>query len=310
MLKPVLSEIAVHFPVRDGVCRPEWSAIARWVESALPEAERSDAWVAAEREWMQRLRDGLGGSYRVAETGHFLILAAASESAIRELGRSFESLRRQIAGCLEGIAAEAGWGKQAVLVFASLDDYYAHIAWHYPDGEHPQSSGVLLTEPDFQHHALPATDWLSYRTVLVHELTHGLLSHLPLPAWMNEAVAMRMEEVICGTPVFQLDRESCARHAAHWNADTIQQFWSGASWRIPGESFELSYGLAQILWRKLEVDLRADRGTIMAFLCDAVPEDAGEAACRRLFGLGLGDLAEDFLGDGSWAPDPAAWRAD
>lgn len=118
---------------------------------------------------------------------------------------------------------------------------------------------------------------------------------------------MRMEQVICGSDIFNLDREIYGNHAAHWNAETIQQFWTGESWKIPGDSFELSYNLAQILWRKIEVDLAAPRPEILQFILAAHFEDGGEAACQAVFDLSLGDLVMDFLGEGAWTPTPNEW---
>ena len=118
---------------------------------------------------------------------------------------------------------------------------------------------------------------------------------------------MRMEQLICGSDVFQLDQEIYDKHATHWNKATIQQFWTGESWGLPGDSFELSYNLAQVLWRKIEVDLSAPREAIVQFSSSANAEDAGEVACQSVFGLSLGDLVMDFLGEGPWTPEPPMW---
>ena len=118
---------------------------------------------------------------------------------------------------------------------------------------------------------------------------------------------MRMEQLICASDIFHLDHEIYNRHAAHWNEGTIQQFWTGESWDLPGDSFELSYNLAQVLWRKIEADLSASRAEILQFILGAHLEDAGEAACHAIFDLSLGDLVMDFLGEGAWAPEPTKW---
>lgn len=193
------------------------------------------------------------------------------------------------------------------MMFASIDDYYGYITYFYPEGNHPMSGGVCLSGEGYLHFALPTTDHLSYRTVVTHELTHGCLGHLPIPTWINEALAMRMEQLICGSHSFQLDQETFEKHSAHWNAETIQQFWSGESWGLPGDSFELSYNLAQILWRKIEADLAASRHVILMFIMSAHFEDAGEAAFHAIFDLSLGDLVRDFLGEGTWTPKPTKW---
>jgi hypothetical protein len=44
-----------------------------------------------------------------------------------------------------------------------------------------------------------------------------------------------------------LDQEAVDRHSRHWTEKTIQTFWAGTSFYIPGESNALSYRLAEIL---------------------------------------------------------------
>jgi hypothetical protein len=238
-----------------------------------------------------------------------MILSEAPMRVIKDACRSYEeSLKRIIAG-LEGVASDEGYGKHVVMMFASIEDYYGYITYFYPEGEHPMSGGVCLSGEGYVHFAFPTTDYSSYRTVLVHELTHGCLGHLPIPTWLNEALAMRMEQVICGSDIFHLDQEIYDKHTAHWNEETIQQFWTGESWELPGDSFELSYNLAQVIWRKIEADLAAPRAEILQFIMGSHLEDAGEAACQSSFALSLGDLVIDFLGEGAWAPEPTKWLA-
>jgi hypothetical protein len=170
------------------------------------------------------------------------------------------------------------------------------------------TGGVCLHRDGYTHFAFPTTNYFSYSSVLVHELTHACLTQRPIPAWLNEAIAMRMEETLCGTRTFLLDRELYGRHVAYWDVDTIQTFWSGESWQIPGDSNELSYNLAQILWRKIENDIGASREAIMKFIATANARDGGEAACRSVFKMNLADLITSFLGKGKWKPAPKRWK--
>lgn len=303
----MLPDLIPHLHIKQGFCHPDWDAISEIIEKSLPEPEWNAAWEAASREWVGRIRSTLGGGYQVYETGNFLILSEAPMRVIRDACKSYEEALKRILTALEGVASDAGYGKHVVLMFASLEDYYGYINYFYPEGEHPMSGGVCLSGEGYVHFAFPTTDYSCYRTVLVHELTHGCLGHLPIPAWLNEALAMRMEQLLCGSDNFQLDQEIYDKHTAHWNENTIQQFWSGESWEISGDSFELSYNLAQVLWRKIEVDLEAPRGAILEFVLNAHADDAGEAACHAIFDLSLCDLVTDFLGEGSWSPEPSQW---
>ena len=302
-----LPDISEHLHIKEGFCHPDWAAIYEIIEKSVPESEWNAAWEAASRSWVERVREKLGGDYQVYETEDFMLLSEAPMRVIKGAGRSCEDSLKRILASLEGVASDDGVGKHVVMIFASLDDYYGYIAYFFPEGESPMSGGVCLSGDGYVHFAFPTTDYSSYRTVLVHELTHGCLGHLPIPAWLNEALAMRMEQVICGSDNFRLDQELYDKHLAYWNAETIQQFWSGESWGIPGDSDQLSYNLAQVLWRKIEADLAATRPEIVRFILDAHFKDGGEAACQGTFDLSLGDLVTDFLGEGEWAPMPNKW---
>lgn len=302
-----LPAITEHLHIKEGFCHPDWAAISEIIENGLPEPEWNSAWEVASRSWVERIREKLGGDYQIYETENFMILSEAPMRIIKDACRSYEDSRKEILASLEGVTSDEGYGKHVVMMFASLDDYYGYITYFYPGGVSPMSGGVCLSGEGYVHFAFPTTDYSSYRTVLVHELTHGCLGHLPIPAWLNEALAMRMEQVICGSNHFHLDQEVYDKHRAHWDEASIQQFWTGESWEIPGDSFELSYNLSQVLWRKIETDLAASRPEIIQFISNATYEDGGEAACHEVFDLSLGDLVMDFLGEGRWAPDPNKW---
>lgn len=302
-----LPEISTLLHEKHGFCHPDWEAIGHLIEEQVPESEWNSAWEAAALAWVGRIRDSLGGGYQLHQTANFLILSAAPPRIVRDACKSFEEARQQILSNLEGVALDEGYGKHVVLMFERIDDYYGYLDYFYPEGDHPMSGGVCLSGEGYVHFAFPTVDYSSYRTVLVHELTHGCLNHLPIPLWLNEALAMRMEQAICETQTFHLDREIHDRHLAYWNEETIQQFWSGISWSIPGDSNELSYNLAQILWKKIEGDLSAPRSALLEFAAIADCQDAGEAALQEVFDVGLVDIVTDFLGEGAWEPDPDCW---
>lgn len=302
-----LPDISEHFHLKEGFCRPDWFTISEIIERNVPESEWNFAWETISRNWVEQIRSQLESNYQLYETTNFIILSEAPMRVIKDACRSFEDSLRRILERLDGVALDDGYGKHVVLMFTSLEDYYCYISYFYPEGEHPMSGGVCLSGDGYVHFAFPTPDYFSYRTVLVHELTHGCLGHIPMPTWLNEALAMRMEQLICASEIFHLDHEIYDKHSDFWNVETIQQFWTGESWAISGDSFELSYNLAQVLWGKIEGDLGASRSAIFKFILDSHREDGGEAACHANFNLSLGDLVTDFLGEGAWAPEPKKW---
>lgn len=304
-----LPDISEYLPIKQGFCHPDWEGISRCIGEEVPESDWNDAWGKAASQWVGYICDKLAGDYQVYETTNFLILSEAPDRVIKDACSFYEASLRRILENFEGVACDEGYGKHVVLMFSSLDDYYSYILYFFPEGDQPMSGGVCLSGEGYVHFAFPATDYSHYRTTLVHELTHGCLGHLPIPSWLNEALAMRMEEVICGSVVFDLDTNILKRHQKHWNSKTIQQFWTGESWELHGVSFELSYNLAQILWKKIEVVFETPKEAMLGFIAAADFKDGGEAACDSFFGFSLGDLVSDFLGEGDWAPKPEEWQS-
>lgn len=302
-----LPELDALMPVVDGFSKPRWDLVLDCVQSAFPENKHADAWEMIEKKWLARLCAELGGKYHCAETENFLIVSESSPRLAKKAAKFFEKALRLILKYLPGVTQDEGYGKQIVLKFTDEDDYHRYTMIYHEDGHHPMSGGMCINEGCL-HYAFPVDpdNPEGYRTVLVHELTHGCVSHLPLPAWLNEAIAMRMEQVICGTQHVMLDRFLLKEHREHWNAETIQQFWSGHSWHLADQGFTLSYSLAQIIWNKIENDMRAPQEMILEFIQKTHYEDAGEMACMEVFDLSLGDFVEDFLGEGDWGPRVAS----
>lgn len=301
-------ELSPHFTTVEGFCRPNWEAIADRITKGYPEEQWQECYEIAARYWVEKLREGLGGSYLVVETRNFLLLSMLPKKDAEELGRFCEKVRETLLTRLEGVAYDWGYGIHVILLFDDGNDYYRYICHFYPEGEHPMSGGIWITAGGYGHCAIPASSEGYLRTSLVHELTHCFCHDRRLPVWLNEAMAMRMEGWICGRNHIRLDRELYRTHCEFWDEETIQQFWSGDLWGLAGEGFELAYVLSAILWRKIEVDLDSADSIMLGFLREAKWEDAGQAAFRKWFDLDLGDLVEDFLGEGQWNPRPEKWR--
>jgi hypothetical protein len=304
-----LGDISSHFPESDGYCHPDWLALYERMKESQDEEHWDNIWTKLARRWLTKLHRNLGGSYQCFETQNFLLVVDASRMVALDIGKFAENALKKIGELL--IPAAQGEGPpHVILAFSSEETYYDYISYFYGDGESPMSSGVYLSGEGYPHFAFPIQKYTSYRATIAHELTHACLSHLRLPLWLNEALAMRMEESMQVAFDSQINEEKIEKHFKFWNAETIQTFWSGESWKLVGDSNELSYSLATILWRKIEVDMEATREEIGTYIEYAKSEDASEGSLRNVFEMGLEDLVADFLGDGDWAPKPGVWKLD
>jgi hypothetical protein len=301
-----LAKVDGAFSFDEGFSRPNWRLISEEIKKTEL-LDANAAWDEAVRQWMFQLQSDLGGDYQFSESRRFFILAPLSTETRTKIIDFSEAVILQIRDRLSDAAWKPKHGKHVILLFAEDDDYYQYVSYFYPAGNHPQSGGCLIHK-DYIHIAAPYEPW-SIRRTLAHELTHNLVVHLRLPLWLNEGLAKFFEHCVAPSRGPMLDHEIRERHLAFWNEQNIQEFWAGVSWRIPGDSNQLSYSLAEIFLNLL-FEGRANWG---AFLKQAQSGDAGQTAALECFGIDLGQIAATFLGPGDWRPRRkamvAAWEA-
>ena len=305
-----LGDVSAHFHELDGFCHPDWLMLYELMKERLDEEHWDAVWTRFARHWLSRIRQNLGGNYQCFETRHFLMVVDASRMVAVDIGKFAENSLRKIGELLAPASQGAVGPPHVILAFSSEGTYYDYISRFYGEGEIPMSSGVYLSGQGYPHFAFPLNEYMSYRAIIAHELTHACLSPFPIPLWLNEALAMRMEESMQVASTSLLDEEKIEKHHQFWNPDTIQKFWSGESWKMVGDGNELSYSLALILWRKIEVDIGATREEIGRLVESATSDDAGQSAFRNVLELELEDLVADFLGDNDWSPKPEEWNLD
>ena len=283
-------------PVIDGYPRPDWPAIARLIPEEQPE-HAHEHWCAVARAWMDATAEHLGAPYKVIETTNFLILSPLEARTDRLLQGFVEKAWKQILSRLDGVATDQGFGKRVIMLFHSQEAYYAYTSHFYQEGVHPLSSGVFLNA-EYGHTAIPFYDLSETEATIAHELTHCYLRDLPIPLWLDEGLAVTIENDICSNRPLRMDAERMAEHNGFWNKDTIQEFWSGESFARVDEGNGLSYELARYCIRALAHELTP----FIEFTRHANFADGGEAAAVEVFGGSLGGLIEQFFGPGDWSP--------
>jgi hypothetical protein len=273
---------------------------------ATDDAEKLDAfWTSAARAWLEQLAQKLGTQFLVRESDHFLLMSALPEPQARVTLEFADKTHRRILRLLDGIARGSEIGKVCILVLDTHDRYYEYVSHYYPEGgEFPISGGMFL-QYGYGHFVFVESQMSSMEPTIAHEHTHCLMQHLPLPAWLNEGIAVNTEHRLCppGRPLHPPD-EMHEKHLAFWNESTIQEFWSGKSWGRPDEGNSLSYDLARIFVEMLARDYDSFR----RFTCAADFEDGGRSAAVEHLGFPLENLAEAVLGEGPWQPRPEAWK--
>jgi len=287
---------------------PDWESIAK-EEPADAEGDALHVyWTSAAHQWLQALNQRLGEHYTVTESADFLLLSNLEARPATVVLQTCQRMRARIRRNLGALAVEQGFGKHVLIVFADDDDYYSYVSNYHPEGgEYAMSSGMFI-RAGYGHFVMPLVVMDAMEPVIAHELTHCLLQHLPIPAWLNEGLAVNTEHTMfpqLALPASQkyFPHEIVARHAAYWNADSIQTFWSGKSFLATDDGNQLSYDLA----KKITALAARDEPAFRAFVAEASMEDAGVAAARHL-GYPLERLLEAVLGEGDWSPKPERWN--
>ncbi len=316
-------------PVIDGFPRPDWEDIYNSLENA-PEGDGHKAWCHFARTWLDVLAECVGSSYSVSETDNFLILSSMSNRELELLKTFVEEARGTILKKLKGIANDDGFGKHVLFLFSANETYERYKSHTYPDDEVPPdydrflddwvltadddiqdyqakavSTGLFLDEP-YGQLVFSYADLFGTQAVFAREFTHAVLCKYEMPLWLKVGLAETLEHEICRSNPLSMDVSSIANHIKFWDADTIQEFWSGESFGRPDAGSQLSYELAQYCLQSLSHEI----DEFIEFANQANWKDAGEEAAIEIFGGSLGGLPFQFFGEGDWIPKPETWSSD
>jgi hypothetical protein len=304
-------EVASHLRTANGFPLLDWSAAEHWVNSIPGAQEQAMAWASCEQAWLKHLQAALGPGYSLLAREDVALLSSLEGNVAVATIAFVAKTRQRILHVLSGIAHVPEWGSDILLVFDEADAYYRYIAHYYPQAGEFAGSGGMYINHGCGHFVTVKADLRAIEPVIAHELTHACLGHLPIPAWLNEGLAVNTENRLCPSPSGGLDgrsnpRQMQARHRNFWKTQEIQEFWSGKSFLRADEGNELSYDLARILVSQFAGNWEQFR----AFALAAQGEDGGAAAAQLHLGVELGAVACALLErepDPGFAPSPSTW---
>jgi len=299
--------IAAHLHRHEGFPILDWPAVHAWVDS-LPAPQRPTAWLDAERAWLAHVREALGVHFRVDESKRALLVSSYEPNLAAATLKYLDHTLDRVVRVLEGIARIPDSGKTIMIVFDDVDAYYRYVSYYYPDdGSYAFSGGMCIAE-GCAHLVTVKADLSVVEATIAHEMTHACVAHLPLPAWLNEGLAVNAEERITGRRTFRETPDELRRkHRRFWDAARIQEFWAGDSFYRTDDGQLLSYDLARIMVDELAADWPA----FTRFALAADRADAGAASAQAQLGVELGAVACALLErprKQAWAPDPQHWR--
>ena len=291
----------------NGLPVPDWDIVWSWVATIPSEADRPKAWSDCETAWLQHLRVALGRNYRVLRSENGLLLSSLDENFARATLDFMDKTLKRILRVLDGVASRSDLGSDILIVLDDEDTYYRYVDRYYHEaGEFAASGGMHINE-GCGHFVTRKNDLHVIEPVIAHEMTHGCLGHLPIPAWLNEGMAVNTEQRLCPTtrPLYSA-HEMHEKHRSFWGRTEIQEFWSGKSFLRTDDGNMLSYDLARIIVEQFAKDWPRFR----AFVLAATLDDAGAAAAEVHLGVPLGAVVAAILEHGAspdWHPSPEAW---
>jgi hypothetical protein len=296
-------QIAEHLHVQSGFPLLDWKEVASWLAKIGSAEQRARAWTACERSWLESLRGALGGAFQTRESDTTILLSSYNDDLARCTIEYLDRTVRRILSVLRGVASLPPTGKMILIAFDDQEQYYSYVANYYPDAGAFGLSGGIYISHGCAHLVTVKLDLNVLEPVIVHEATHALLGHLPLPRWLNEGIAVNTErQLTLPRRGHASPQKMHAKHRRYWKPTRIQEYWAGRSFSMTGEAQALSYDLAQIM-----VDQFATDWDVFArFALAANASDAGEQAAHEQFEVGLGDCVCALLerkASQAWAPN-------
>jgi len=299
--------IADHMKLHNGFPVVDWPSVERWIGDTVPKNKRAAAREVGERAWLQHFRHALGAPFRIDEGRTALLLSSLERNVAQATLEYMERTLRRIGAVLQGIAQAPEGGKAVLIVLDDEGQYYEYVSHYYPESGEFAFSGGMHIALGFSHFVTIKSDLRQIEPVIAHEMTHGCLAHLPIPAWLNEGIAVNTEHRLAGAgqPLYTPEQMR-RKHQRYWGEAEIQEFWSGKSYLRTDDGNMLSYDLARILVEQFAKDWERFRDFVIA----ANRADAGASAARKHLGLSLGAtvlaLLEREPGSG-WEPNPRTW---
>jgi len=283
----------------------DWRAFEAWL-APLPPAAQPGLRLAAHRAWLLHMRDALGAHVSLRESEAAWVLSSLEPASAEAVAAYVARTRGRIERVLGPLARFPAGMKSIVLVLDHEDDYYHYVAAHDPGEGEAAFSGGMFIDAGCPHFVLCRAELRDIEPVIAHELTHSALAHLRQPVWLDEGLAVNTEHRVAGArPSLHTPHALHAMHVRFWNEETIQQFWSGESFRRTDDGNLLSYDLARLVVSQLS----SQWSVFQAFVADARRADAGEAAAARHFELSLGRYVGALFGHqdaDAWSPSALA----
>jgi hypothetical protein len=267
---------------RNGMWVPSAVHISGFVQAHGDDADEN--LTALSRDWLNKLNaDAFSGKLSTGESARFILLGDIAPTHGKNVLAFAEQTLDRFLADFGDIARFGPASKMPIIALSEQDDYYRLISAFFDEGTYGLSSGLFIHE-GLSFFIFPNEDMWALEPVIAHELLHAVMFHLPLPAWVNEGLAVNAEFRYGNRYSDPRRRDDLIpHHRSYWNPARLQSFLRGALFSSASEGQELSYDLA----RQLVLGLSNDWTQMKQFIVSAQAEDFGERAANEHFGFSL-----------------------
>lgn len=281
-----------HLGAVGGVPLLDWSSLRAWSDGIDSPEAAARAIDAGRRAWLLHLRDACLPDHRLHTTDDVFILSSVEQQVAGATAQYVATARRRIASVLGPLARFPVGERSILLVLDSEEDYYNYVSIYYPEEGEFALSGGMFIDAGCPHFVVVRNDLVAIEPVIAHELTHSALAYLRLPKWLDEGLAVNTERRVAGeVPGLYTPRELHGMHQQYWDAQRIQEFWSGESFDRTDDGNRLSYDLARIIVEQIGKQW----DSFASFVATADREDGGKLAARTALSINLGAYAASLL---------------
>jgi hypothetical protein len=289
---------------------PNWNQLHQWLDTIPDDTARSLAWADAEIAWLSHVQQALGPQYHISVMGDAVVLSSLEPKIANTVLVFMTKTLQRVVRLLADLAQIPSGGRDILIVLDTEQQYYEYVSRYYAeDGEYSLSSGMYI-HGGCGHFVCVKSDLAVIEPIIAHEMTHSCLSHLPIPAWLNEGLAVNTETKLCSAAGSEFTpAEMRVKHQQFWNESTIQEFWSGKSFLRTDDGNRLSYDLGRIL----VLHLSPNWAQFAQFARAANLADGGLKAAHTHLHIDLGAMVTalfEIEENAKFSPDPSCWGAD
>ena len=236
-------------------------------------------------------------AYRLDQSPRFIVISSFYPGAAAKWPPFSEKMLDRILPFLAPIAIVPPWPIVAIFLHnaPTLDMYVSAVA----SNKGLMPGGMYIDGRRCPPHLaiLGSMHLLGLRIVFIHELIHALIHHLSIPSWLEEGICRHLEAEPLRIHNLTYPSDVDLERNRYWKLHGLDAFWSGAC--FGNIAAHEAYFLAMRMVQRL---LAEDPSQFFHFVRESRREDAGDAACRRVYGRPIAAVAAEFRGVGEWLP--------